>query len=109
MLAITLKAFGAVATQGQRFAAFLKQQGVPVGGVSERLGHARVDITLNIYRRLYEVERQAAALSLTDLLGRQERTRGDLSCHGINPGINRQPGLALNPGFSSLTGGRYWI
>lgn len=45
------------------------QRGIPVEVVSERLGHARVDITLNIYRHLYDVERQAAALSLTDLLG----------------------------------------
>ena len=51
------------------------QRGVPVEVVSERLGHARVDITLNIYRHLYEAERQAAALSLTEMLGRQERPR----------------------------------
>ena len=49
-------------------------RGVPVEVVSERLGHARVDITLNLYRHLYQAERQAAALSLTDLLGNRQRT-----------------------------------
>ena len=38
------------------------QKGIPVEVVSERLGHARVDITLNTYRHLYEAERQQAAL-----------------------------------------------
>jgi integrase len=51
------------------YASLALQRGVPVEVVSERLGHARVDITLNFYRHLYEIERQAAALSLTDLLG----------------------------------------
>jgi integrase len=49
------------------------QRGVPVEVVSERLGHARIDITLNTYRHLYDAERQAAALSLSDLLGGQQR------------------------------------
>jgi hypothetical protein len=41
--------------------------------MSERLGHARVDITLHIYRHLYDAERKQAALSLTDLLSPQPR------------------------------------
>ena len=57
------------------YASLALQRGVPIEVVSERLGHARVDITYNIYRHLYEVERQAAALSLIDLLGRQEQPR----------------------------------
>lgn len=52
------------------YASLALQRGVPIELVSERLGHARVDITLNIYRHLYDAERQAAALSLSDLLGR---------------------------------------
>lgn len=51
------------------YASLALRRGTPVESVSERLGHARVDITLNIYRHLYDGERQAAALSLSDLLG----------------------------------------
>ena len=56
------------------YASLSLRRGVPVELVSERLGHARVDITLNIYRHLYEAERKLAALSLTDLLGGQPRS-----------------------------------
>jgi len=51
------------------YASLALRRGTPVESVSERLGHARVDITLNTYRHLYDGERQAAALSLSDLLG----------------------------------------
>ncbi len=50
------------------------QKRIPVEVVSERLGHAWVDITLNTYRHLYEAERQEAALSLDQLLARPPRT-----------------------------------
>jgi len=56
------------------YASLALQRGTPVELVSERLGHARVDITLNTYRHLYDAERQSAALSLTDLLGTRPRT-----------------------------------
>ena len=56
------------------YASLALQRGTPVELVSERLGHARVDITLNTYRHLYDAERQSAALSLTDLLGTQPRS-----------------------------------
>ncbi len=51
------------------YASLALQRGTKVEKVSERLGHARVDITYNTYRHLYDAERQAAALSLSDLLG----------------------------------------
>lgn len=56
------------------YASLALQRGTPVELVSERLGHARVDITLNTYRHLYDAERQSAALSLSDLLGSQPRS-----------------------------------
>lgn len=56
------------------YASLALQRGVPIELVSERLGHARVDITLNTYRHLYDAERQSAALSLTDLLGTRPRS-----------------------------------
>lgn len=56
------------------YASLALQRGTPVELVSERLGHARVDITLNTYRHLYDAERQSAALSLTDLLGSKPRS-----------------------------------
>ena len=55
------------------------QRGVPVEAVSERLGHARVDITLNTYRHLYEIERHAAAIALDDLLSDAPRTSGSFA------------------------------
>ena len=58
------------------YASLALQRNVPIEVVSERLGHARVDITLNVvYRHLYDVERRAAALSLSDLLGHSGQTR----------------------------------
>lgn len=57
------------------YASLALRRGTPVELVSERLGHARVDITLNTYRHLYDAERQAAALSLTDLLGTQPKNK----------------------------------
>lgn len=56
------------------YASLALQRGTPVELVSEQLGHARVDITLNLYRHLYDAERQSAALSLTDLLRTQPRS-----------------------------------
>jgi integrase len=52
------------------YASLALQRGVPIEVVSERMGHARVDITLNIYWHLYDVERKAAALSLDELMGK---------------------------------------
>lgn len=57
------------------YASLALRRGMPVELVSERLGHARVDTTLNIYRHLYDVERQAAALSLSELLGNTGQAR----------------------------------
>ena len=51
------------------YASLSLNKGVLPETVSERMGHARVDITLNIYRHLYESQRKLAALSMTDLLG----------------------------------------
>ena len=50
------------------YASLALHRGVPVEVVSKTLGHARVDITLNIYRHLYDFERRAAALSLNELI-----------------------------------------
>lgn len=52
----------------------LKQR-VPVEVVSERLGHSRVSITIDLYRHLYDAERQAAALDMSELLGPAEEPR----------------------------------
>jgi integrase len=46
------------------------QRGVPVEVLSKRLGHARVDITLNLYRHVYDIEMREAALTFDDLIGR---------------------------------------
>ena len=46
------------------------QRGVPVEVLSKRLGHARVDITLNLYRHVYDIEMKEAALTFDDLMGR---------------------------------------
>lgn len=46
------------------------QRGMPVEVVSQRLGHARVDITLNLYRHVYDSEMREAALSFDDLMGK---------------------------------------
>lgn len=50
------------------------QRGIPVEVVTERLGHARVHITLSTSRHDYQAERRAAAISLNDLLGRTPST-----------------------------------
>ena len=55
------------------YASLALHRGVPVEVVSKTLGHARVDITLNIYRHLYDFERRAAALSLNELITGQPR------------------------------------
>ena len=55
------------------FATLALHRKIPVEVVSKTLGHARVDITLNVYRHLYDFERRAAALSLTELLSGQSR------------------------------------
>lgn len=43
---------------------------MPVEVLSKRLGHARVDITLNLYRHVYDIEMREAALTFDDLLGK---------------------------------------
>lgn len=50
------------------YASLALKRGVPVEVVSERLGHASVGFTLDVYRHLYEAERKEAALSLADLM-----------------------------------------
>ncbi|MDQ3458718.1 MAG: site-specific integrase [Deinococcota bacterium] len=51
------------------------QRGVPVEVLSKRLGHARVDITLNLYRHVYDAELREAALTFEELMG-QPRAPG---------------------------------
>ena len=55
------------------YASLALRRGIPVEVVSQRLGHAQVSITLDTYRHLYQAEKQAAALNLTDLLNEVPR------------------------------------
>ncbi|GGR27479.1 tyrosine-type recombinase/integrase [Deinococcus ruber] len=49
-------------------ASLLIRQGVPAKVVSDRLGHADVAFTLRVYTHLYDDQRRAAAIPLTQLL-----------------------------------------
>ena len=49
-------------------ASLLIRQGVPAKAVSDRLGHADVAFTLSVYTHLYDDQRRAAAIPLSQLL-----------------------------------------
>ena len=48
-------------------ASLLIRQGVPAKVVGDRLGHANVAFTLSVYTHLYDDQRQAAAIPLSQL------------------------------------------
>lgn len=51
-------------------ASLLIRQGVPAKVVSDRLGHADVAFTLSVYTHLYDDQRRAAAIPLSQLLSK---------------------------------------
>jgi integrase len=50
-------------------ASLMIKDGCDVKVLAERLGHANASLTLDIYTHLFEEQRKASAVSLTDLLG----------------------------------------
>lgn len=52
-------------------------QGLDAKVVSLRLGHADVGFTLRTYQHIYESQDKAAALSLSELVGRRKDSQGD--------------------------------
>lgn len=53
-------------------ASLMAYKGIPVKTVSERLGHADVGFTLQIYTHLYDEQREEAAFDLADLFPKAE-------------------------------------
>lgn len=52
------------------YASLASLRGVPAKVLSERLGHASVSFTQQVYQHLYDEQHRAAALSIDELLGR---------------------------------------
>ncbi|GEM88144.1 tyrosine-type recombinase/integrase [Meiothermus granaticius] len=55
------------------YGSLMLSRGLPVEVVSERMGHASITITLNVYRHVLEHERKGHVLDLEDILRPQPR------------------------------------
>ena len=59
------------------YTSLARNQGLDAKVVSLRLGHADVGFTLRTYQHIYESQDKAAALSLSELVGRRKYSQGD--------------------------------
>lgn len=63
------------------YASLAIYQGLDPKAVADRMGHSRASITLDIYGHVFEEQREKAALTLTQLVNREDAQKADPLLH----------------------------